>query len=163
MLTGKNIKEVRAMEIRRNYFTEEQRALKLQEEEAKEEYAAMAEGEQAEAERLMKQRWEAICAQFAEEHKHTRRIVDKQKLEFFKEMCEYASSWAEAVTADLYACVTEQLCGQIKFVTDMIILDGETSIKLRVYLIKLIQTADEVSFYNTDNVYVMDFYYKLYK
>lgn len=45
----------------------------------------------------------------------------------------------------------------------MIILDGDTSIKLRAYLIKLIQTADEVSFYNTDNVYVMDFYYKLYK
>ena len=161
----KNIegKEVGVMEIRRSYFTDEQKELKQQEEETKKEYSAMTEEARGEAEKIMKQRWDAICADVAEEQKHMKRIIDMQKLEFFKEMSEHAISWAEGVTADLYAGITGQLYGQIKFVTDVIIFNEETPMEFRAYFVKLVQTADEVSFYSTGNVYVMEFYYKLFR
>ena len=64
----KNIegKEVGVMEIRRSYFTDEQKELKQQEEETKKEYSAMTEEARGEAEKIMKQRWDAICADVAE-------------------------------------------------------------------------------------------------
>ena len=44
----------------------------------------------------------------------------------------------------------------------MILLNEDTPSVCRTYFMKLVETADDVSFYIDGNVFVMGFYYNLY-
>lgn len=148
------------MEIRRHYFTDWQEELRQLDEEFKR--AVMTEEEQKEEDRVMQRRLQDFYARVEKEQSQSARTLDLEKLKFFEEMAKKAIAWAEGVTADLYAGTITQFCGKIEFRTDMILLNEDTPSVYRTYFIKLIETADDVSFYIDGNIYVMDFYYNLY-
>lgn len=78
------------MEIRRNYFTEEQERLGLLEEEIEQENRNMTEEKRIERDKIMQQRLEELYACIEKEQKKIKRIIDIKKLELFQKMSEGA-------------------------------------------------------------------------
>ena len=152
--------EDRGMEIRKHYFTDWQEELRQLEEESKR--VVMTVDEQKEEDRGMQRRLEDFYARVEKEQSQYKRTLDLKKMKFFEEMSQEAIAWAEGVTADLYAGTITQFCGKIEFRTDMILLNEDTPSVCRTYFMKLVETADDVSFYIDGNVFVMGFYYNLY-
>lgn len=151
------------MEVRRNYYSEEQKLLRLLKEESEREYMAMSDEERQEDERLMRQRLESLYERVKEEKRHIRRVLDIHKQEMFHIMVQAAIVWSKCVAADLLADVSEQLCGTIRFKADFFLINSETPTGYRSYLLELMQKADEVSFYVNENVVVMEFVFRLYE
>ena len=149
------------MQIERKYH---QRAvafineIKREEEERK---SGMSEEEKAAENAQMELEVHGIIQRCNEQRSQKYRIVEPGKLSAFQKVMEHALWLAERAEMDIQV-TTENLHGKIAFATDYFLLNRCAPKKMKMVIMELIDTADEVSIGVRDGMLDLEFFYDFF-